>query len=105
MTYFILNLTVQPESHSVTTETSKFFVFGNICACLDVFVIIGKFNDHSMVDPIICPLGNFALIIFVGSCTLFMWEDTATKFTMHTESATAEFPLLLLVCFLWLVIN
>ena len=57
-------------------ETSEFFMFGNICACLVVFVNIGEYNPPSIVDMVIYPLGNFASIIFVIGITLFRWADT-----------------------------
>ena len=91
MSYFILNVTVQPASHSDIMETSECFMFGNICACITVIGNIGKYNHPSILDLIVRPLGNFTLIIFVVSCTLLRWEDTVMKFPVHSESATAEF--------------
>ena len=61
------------------------FMFEIICTCPAIFGNIGKSNSPSFVDLIICPLGNFALIFFVVGCTLFRWEDTATKFLVHPE--------------------
>ena len=64
-------------------------MFVNICACIYVLGNMGKYNPPSIVDLNIYLLGHFALIIFVVCCTLFSYTDTATEFTMHTESVTA----------------
>ena len=89
--YFILNVTVQMASHNAPMKTSDCFMFGKICSCLAIFGNTGKSNPPSIVDLIIYPLGNFALIIFVAGCTLFRWADTSMKFLVNPESATAEF--------------
>ena len=89
--YFILNVTIHPASHSAPMETSECLIFGKICACIAVLGSMGKYNSPSIVDLIICPLGNFALIIFVVGCTLFRWTDTTMKLTVHNESGTVEF--------------
>ena len=65
-------------------ETSEYFIFGNIYACIYVLGNRGKYNPPSIIDLIICSLGNFVLIIFVVGCTLFRLEDTTTKFPVHT---------------------
>ena len=91
MTSFILNVKIHPVSHSVPIEISYCFIFGKICACLYVLGNISKSNSHSILGLIICPLVNFALMIFVVGRTLSSWEDTTMKFPMHPESATAEF--------------
>ena len=91
MTSFILNVEIHPAPHSAPMETSECFIFGKICACLDVRGNIGKYNSPSIVDIVICPLGHFLLTIFVVGHTLFRWADTDMKFPMHHESATAEF--------------
>ena len=58
------------------------------------------------MDLIICLLENFALIIFVVGHTLFRWADTAIKFPVHLESATAEFnSFVSCVCVLWLALD
>ena len=90
MTYFILNVTVNPASHSAPMETSECFIFGQICACLDVLFNIGKYNPDSIDDMMIFPLGIFLLIIFVVGCTLFRWSDTDMTFPVHHESATTR---------------
>ena len=72
-------------------ETSECFIFGKMCACLAVLGNIGKSNSPSILDLIICPLGYFALIIFIVGCTFYRWEDTAMKVPVHAESATAQF--------------
>ena len=76
-------------------------MFGKICDFPAVFGNIDKSNPLSIVDMIICTLGNFVLIIFVVGSTLFMWADTAMGFPVHTESETAGIPLFI-VFFLWL---
>ena len=81
-------------------KTSEFFMFGKICACLDIFGNIGKSNSPSIVDLIIFPLGNVSMIIFVVGRTFFRWSDTAMNFFVRPESATANSPLLFLVFFL-----
>ena len=105
MSYFILNVTVQPAPHSAIMETSECFMFGNICAFIVVLCNIGKYNPPYIVDLIIRPLGHFILIIFIVSCTLFRWADTVIKFTVPPESATVEFSLLFLVYFLWIALE
>ena len=79
-------------------------MFGNICVCLAVLVNMGKYNSLSIVDIIICPLVQFALIILVVGCTLFRWADTAMKFPVHPESLTAEFTPFF-VCFFCLALE
>ena len=78
-------MTVHPASRNDPMETIKYYMFGKICACIAIFANIGKYNSPSIVDLIICPLGQFELIIFVVVLTLFRWEDTDIKFTVHTE--------------------
>ena len=53
--------------------------------------IIGRSKSPSVVDFIIRPLGNFSFMVFVVGRTLFRCADTAKKFTVNPESATAEF--------------
>ena len=69
-------------------ETSGCFIFGNICACIDVLGKIDKYKPLSIVDLIVCPLGHFTLITFVLCQTLFRWADNAIKLPMYPESAT-----------------
>ena len=80
-------------------ETSEIFMSGNIFACLYVLGKIGKSNYPSIIDLIVCPLGNFALIIFVVGHTLFRWADTAMKLPIHPESDTEEFSSFVSCCF------
>ena len=96
MTSFFINVTIHPASHSSTMETSERLIFGKICACLALIVSIGKSNPPSIVDLIVCPLGNSALIIFVVGRSLFRWADTYMKLPVHPESANAIFPILFL---------
>ena len=88
---FILNVTVHPASHTSPMETCECFMFGKIFACIAIFGNIGKTHSPFIVDLIIYPLGNFALIIFFVGHTLYRWIDTAMKFPVHTESETVEF--------------
>ena len=60
-----------------------------IYARLVIFGNIGKLNSHSILDMITCPLGHFAVILFVVGRTLFMWSDTSMKFPLYPKSATA----------------
>ena len=100
VTYFILNVKIYPTSHSATMETSECFIFGRICAYIAVLGNIGKYNSPSIVNMIICPLGNFVLVIFVVGFTLFRWADTVTKFPGHPKSAIAEFSCSI-CCYSW----
>ena len=90
--YFFLNVKTHPASHSAPMETSECLIFSRILACLAVLGSIGKSNSPSIVDMIICTLGQFAFIIFDAYSTLFMWADTAIKLLVHPESVTEEFP-------------
>ena len=72
-------------------DNRTFFMLGRICACIAIFCNIGKSNSHSIVDLIICPLGNFELIIFVFGSKLFRWADIDMKFPVHPELETTEF--------------
>ena len=90
---------MQPESHSDPMETSECFMFGKICESIAVFGNIGKYNPPSIVDLIICPLGHFALIIFVFGHTLFRWDNNAMKYPVNPESSTMEFSSFFLCVF------
>ena len=52
---------------------------------------IGRPKSPSIVDLIICPFGNFKLIVFIVGQTLFSWASTVIKFPVHPESAMEEF--------------
>ena len=84
-------MTIHIASHSSPMETSECLIFDKICAYPAVLGSIGKSNSPSIVDIIICLLGNFALIIFVVGRTLFSWANTAMKLPMHPELATVGF--------------
>ena len=66
-------------------------MFGHICACLDVLGNIGKSNSLSVLDLIICTLGNSLLIIFVGGCIFLTWEGTTMNFPVHPELSAEGF--------------
>ena len=89
--YFILNVTINSALHSDLMETSECLILGNLFAFLDVFGSIGKSNSPPIMYLIICPLGYFALIIFIVGCTLFRWAENFTKLPVHPESVTVEF--------------
>ena len=91
VTYSILNVTAHPASHSVPMETIECFMFGELWDCLDIFGDIGKFNSPFIEDLIICLLGNNLLVIFAVGHKLLRWVDTAMKFPVRPESATAGF--------------
>ena len=71
VTYFILNFTVQPASHSAPMKTIEGYMFEEISACLVVLGNIGKYNPYSILDMIIYPLGNCELILSIVGHTLF----------------------------------
>ena len=99
MKYFILNAKVHMESHKDPMDTRECFVFGKIWSCRAMSGIIGRSKSPSIVDFIICPLGNFPLIVFVVGQTLFRWSAISMKFPVHTESVTTEFSSFLLCVF------
>ena len=77
-------------------ETSECFIFGKICACLDVIGNIVKYNSPYIVDLIICPLGHFSLIIFAVGRTLFRWAYTAMDLPCILNHLPKKFPILFL---------
>ena len=91
VTYLIVNVTIHPALHSDPMDTGDFFIFGEIYGCLSLLGNLVKYNPPSIVDLIICQLGNCALIIFIVGLGFFRWSDTALKYLVHPESATAEF--------------
>ena len=80
VTYFILNVTVQPVSHNDPIETSQCFMFGKIFVYLGIFGNIGTSNYPFIVNLIICPLVHFSLIISNVGLTLLRWADIAMSF-------------------------
>ena len=91
MIYFIINVNIHPATHSALMETSEYFIFDEICACIDLLGNISKYNSLSIVDLIICPSRHFVFIISLVGRTIFRWANTAMKFPVHPESATAAF--------------
>ena len=82
---------MHPTSYNDPMDNSECLMLGRICAYLAISCIIDKSNSLSNVYLIICLLGHFQLMIFFVGSTLFWWEDTDTKFTMHPEAVTADF--------------
>ena len=98
MTYFILNAIIQPSSNSALMETSECFIFEKMCACLAVLGNIGEYNSPSIVDMIICPLGYFALIIFIKGHTFFIGGQILSRsFPCILNRLLHNFPILFLL--------
>ena len=73
MKSLILKVTVHLASHKYPLDTGELFMFAKNMILSCNFGNIGRSKSPSVVDMIICPLGDFSMIAFA------IWQNCSSK--------------------------